>query len=378
MLKEGKRLYLTLSDIQKALDSHLETTGKHLLVSEAACLLYENGLCSRDPAPEPDYTLWDLSNPADLMKMFFTSSLDVTPLVTHPDYYVNSIPLEQLHFFEKDVWPLISLQNEAEHFHSQDCFSLKIVLAGEETLHIKDEIHVLEAGCAALIAPNVPYGTDIQKGTVEFVISIKKSTLNASFAQLFSGDTALSSFFLNCLYGRLQNVLLFYRKPDKDLFFIIRQILTEHASSRSYSREIANSYTAILLGDLFRNYGSTYSYFSEDRTVHVQMPLVLSYIRNNLDTVTLSSLAAFFGYDTDYMGKIIKKSTGKNYKDVLNTYKIEKARSLLLYSDRSVEEIGELCGFSSTNHFTRTFSKYKGATPSKYRKEHSDGPPHLR
>jgi AraC-like DNA-binding protein len=42
---------------------------------------------------------------------------------------------------------------------------------------------------------------------------------------------------------------------------------------------------------------------------------------------------------------------------------------LLANSTHSVEQIGEKCGFNSTEHFIRLFRKYMGCSPSRFRKK---------
>ena len=40
----------------------------------------------------------------------------------------------------------------------------------------------------------------------------------------------------------------------------------------------------------------------------------------------------------------------------------------LRYSDHSLTQVSELCGFSSVSHFNRVFLKYVGATPGQCRR----------
>ena len=47
--------------------------------------------------------------------------------------------------------------------------------------------------------------------------------------------------------------------------------------------------------------------------------------------------------------------------------KIEEAKRLLRYSDKSLTLIADYLGFSSQSHFTRIFKKYRGQTPREYR-----------
>jgi hypothetical protein len=49
-------------------------------------------------------------------------------------------------------------------------------------------------------------------------------------------------------------------------------------------------------------------------------------------------------------------------------YRSEQAADLLLHTDRPVTEIAVLCGFFDTSYFIRTFRRFYGTSPSRYRR----------
>ncbi len=52
--------------------------------------------------------------------------------------------------------------------------------------------------------------------------------------------------------------------------------------------------------------------------------------------------------------------------------KIEEAKRLLRYTDKSLNAIAAYLGFSSQSHFANTFRKYAGKSPSEFRKLYGD------
>lgn len=68
--------------------------------------------------------------------------------------------------------------------------------------------------------------------------------------------------------------------------------------------------------------------------------------------------------------ELYKKAFGVSFGSDLIKSRIEAATELLLYTDRSVTEIGYQCGYSSPVHFSRQFSKLMGISPSEWRKKH--------
>lgn len=68
-----------------------------------------------------------------------------------------------------------------------------------------------------------------------------------------------------------------------------------------------------------------------------------------------------------YLNKIYSDLFGTSYmKDVFSS-RMEYAQTLLLTTDKPVNEIAELCGYNSSEHFSRYFKKYSCMSPLQYR-----------
>lgn len=68
-----------------------------------------------------------------------------------------------------------------------------------------------------------------------------------------------------------------------------------------------------------------------------------------------------------YLNKIYNELFGTSYmKDVFSS-RMEYAQTLLSKSDKTVNEIAELCGYNSSEHFSRSFKKYSCMSPLQYR-----------
>ena len=62
--------------------------------------------------------------------------------------------------------------------------------------------------------------------------------------------------------------------------------------------------------------------------------------------------------------KIIKDSTGATLSVYINTLRLERAYRLLKEPGVSVQQVSEMCGFSSTNSFYKAFRRKYGFAPS--------------
>lgn len=77
----------------------------------------------------------------------------------------------------------------------------------------------------------------------------------------------------------------------------------------------------------------------------------------------------------DYIRKLFKKEVGVTPHEYLIRLRMQRAKAILLsgvtnrYSDYTVTQIAEACGFSEPLYFSRVFKKYFGIAPSFYIKE---------
>ena len=95
---------------------------------------------------------------------------------------------------------------------------------------------------------------------------------------------------------------------------------------------------------------------------------VTNYVQHNLSRpVDVDDLAKTLFISRTHLASRFKQETGMTLTDFILGEKIEEAKRLLHYSDKSLTLIADYLGFSSQSHFTRIFKKYSGKTPKEYR-----------
>lgn len=99
------------------------------------------------------------------------------------------------------------------------------------------------------------------------------------------------------------------------------------------------------------------------------------YIEKNFTDpdLSLNLLADQCRTTTSYLSRLFKESFGINFVDYLNQYRIEKAKELLLTTDKPVKEISMTTGFNSQQNFIRVFKKHTGMTPGQFKSENAEG-----
>ena len=108
---------------------------------------------------------------------------------------------------------------------------------------------------------------------------------------------------------------------------------------------------------------------------HTENKLVLAvanYIQQNLSSsIKVEDIAESLYMSRPYLSKKFKKETGISVSDFIHILKIEEAKRLLKYTDKSLLSISIYLSYSSQSHFTNMFKKITGQLPKTYREESS-------
>lgn len=154
---------------------------------------------------------------------------------------------------------------------------------------------------------------------------------------------------------------------------LFEQILKEYSDLGSLADDAAAAYLKALLAALEKKQ----RYEKQPRQFHhvdasdcsELSQQIIHYLEAHYnEDLSLDSLAQALGYNKSYLCVAFKKDTQQTILDCLNTIRIRRAAELIVYSDLSLTQVSEKCGFSSVSHFNRVFLKYAGTTPGQCRR----------
>lgn len=95
---------------------------------------------------------------------------------------------------------------------------------------------------------------------------------------------------------------------------------------------------------------------------------VANYVRHHLsEPITAEQIAKELYLSRPYLSRKFIAETGESLTDFILKEKIDEAKRLLRYSDKTLTAIGNSLGFSSQGHFSRVFKRYTDRTPGEYR-----------
>lgn len=87
-------------------------------------------------------------------------------------------------------------------------------------------------------------------------------------------------------------------------------------------------------------------------------------------SLSLQTLASLFYINKEYLAAIFKETYGYTVNSYIAHVRISKAKEMLRFTDKTVEEIGREVGIEDGNYFSRVFKRVEGVSPKKYRERY--------
>lgn len=95
---------------------------------------------------------------------------------------------------------------------------------------------------------------------------------------------------------------------------------------------------------------------------------VFSFIENHYcNPISLQEVAKAVNFSPAYLTDLVKRETGRTVNRWIVEHRIARARTLLLETNGSINEIAESVGYIDPGHFIRLFRRVNGATPQAWR-----------
>ncbi|HVR54062.1 MAG TPA: AraC family transcriptional regulator [Pseudorhodoferax sp.] len=139
------------------------------------------------------------------------------------------------------------------------------------------------------------------------------------------------------------------------------------------SHLLIRSHLLHLIGMVWRRYGEDFRRCeAQGQVLQSYKPAVLRcvrYITHNLAReLTLGDAAQASHVSATHLAHLLKSETGKTFLELVTERRIERAKTLLVFTADSAAEIAQSTGFGEPAHFARRFGQIVGTTPSAYRR----------
>lgn len=162
-------------------------------------------------------------------------------------------------------------------------------------------------------------------------------------------------------------------RPEKVSDFIkIWSSVFEKASSSDYIRDmrINQDMSKLLTLLMEESWNPTEQIHSPKREDLLE---IRAYLQTHYaEKIKLDDLAERFYINKFYLMRIFKDCFGISIGDYLLQLRMTQAKQMIRFTEKTIEEIGYVCGFGAPCYFSRTFKRVEGVSPSVFRGQWND------
>lgn len=266
------------------------------------------------------------------------------------------------------VYPHYKHQTTREHRHN--FVEIMYVCEGEITHRIDGKEIVMQKGDILLMNQWVKHCV---KETGDNDIGVNFITLPEFFdipSKMLRANNVLTEFLVNILREHHQTAdYLFFRLGEDQKIKNLVENMIESMLSEEKADDILNQYSMGLIFLYLMNHieNLTTKSLKDPKSVMVQS--ILNYIDLHYKTANLTKIASDFKQSVSVLSRIIKQKTGYTFQELLRQKRFEKATSLLVETNLTIEEVVLAVGYENQSYFYRKFKEKYGMTPREYRME---------
>jgi AraC-like DNA-binding protein len=176
-------------------------------------------------------------------------------------------------------------------------------------------------------------------------------------------------------FSYAENEALHLSEQEKQtLLSVLKQMETEYNTNIDhYSHDLIISNIELLLNYCRRFYGRqfiTRTNQNKDAIVRFE-EFITGYFNSdklkNHGIPTVKYCAEAMNLSPNYFSDLLKSETGKNTQEHIHYHLLEKAKNILVSSDKNINEIAYELGFEYPQSFSKFFKKKTGISPTKFK-----------
>lgn len=325
----------------------------------------ENSFINRENLFPKDY--WVLNMPDDV----FEDYCDYIPIrIDNLDN--NSI--EDIHFsIVKDGYKCYMyryLTGFQYPLHNHSFFEVCYVWRGSCTQYCNGAVYNMSQGDFLIIPPGTQHfpETNISESII-FNLVIPKELFHTTLFDVLLQHHPVSFLIRNCLFNEKTSRCMLIKSPrERDVVGekrIIKILTHEFYQIAPQHGMMANASLCLLFGIIMSSNSLEFSF--GDLEYKDSILKILEYLNDNYSVVTLSSLSQHFGYNESYMSRLIKKTTGMTFSQLIRAIRISHSLWMLDSKEFSLQKISDIVGYSDIGSYVRAFKKENGVGPKDYR-----------
>ncbi|MFY0652702.1 MAG: AraC family transcriptional regulator [Cyclobacteriaceae bacterium] len=256
------------------------------------------------------------------------------------------------------------------HFHVE--YQIAMVLEGEGTRFVGDNISHFEAGDLVFTGSNVPH---VWRNDEQYFqnLGLMTHVIVIYFSPDFMGESFLNKQEMNGIHELMQKANLGLEVAGKTRD-TIREIMKGMLHQEQFDGVLSLlQILNILSGSKDVKYINKEGYMNTVSDADSErMRLVHAYVLNNFKSdIKLETAASLANLSPTSFSRYFKARANKTFSDFVAELRISLACKLLLNDDHTIVQIAYECGYKTLSHFNRKFKQLTGTSPLKYRKAYN-------
>lgn len=253
--------------------------------------------------------------------------------------------------------------------YSHDFFEMIYLLSGDScSVKTKSSDITLIKEDILFLPPDTEHSVEIFSNSIVISFLIHKNYFSSMYNNILKEKNVLSSFLMQGLYNKNDKAsLLFHTLGDNDIYHLIETILVENITNSQFSNIMTEALLLAVINFLLRNHINNVEYEDNLNELPQLISGIILYIQNNIKDVSLNSMAKAFNYTPSYLSKLIKAKTNSTFSEIVQKERIQRASSLLINTNMSIENIAYEVGYETHRQFNRVFKSVTSSSPLSYR-----------
>lgn len=249
------------------------------------------------------------------------------------------------------------------HIHREH--ELVYIKNGSGNLRIDALNEPYENGTIVLLGGNIPHHADLSNAektdNLEVVVQFDDAFITKKL-EVFPEFKSIVS-----LLGQSNKVMIFKRKAVEE----VSMYFEKFQKLENPQEKLINLLTILSKLSQSKAYYTLFDHATlRPRSDEVnKLEKVFEFVNYNFpNQISIHEVASTIGYTPNSFCRFFKKHTKTKFIDFLNEFRIRKSEILLNNPNTSISAAMYSSGFNNPSYFSRQFKKFRGVTPSEYRK----------
>ncbi|RAJ00377.1 AraC-like DNA-binding protein [Chitinophaga skermanii] len=255
--------------------------------------------------------------------------------------------------------------------HQHTFFEIVCVLEGTGQQSINDNHFDYNKGHLFLLTPQDVHSFNIYTPTKLFFLRFNDVYIKSQLNPAAANDFMKRLEFILYNGKRTPGCILSHKSDRLLVYTLVESVVREMAQKPLHHEAITAQLVNMIIAIVARNVSVSLNGDTQVVTNEAHALDIIQYVQEHIyepAKLRAAPLSKHFGISIHYLGRYFKKHTGQNLQQYITQYKLKLVETRLKHSDLRVNEIAFELNFTDESHLNRIFKKYKGMSPTEYRK----------